>query len=87
MWFNAHDGDIRFTAPAEEFATFWEIVVDTSSQPSGRLLEASCEFTVEARSLLVLVAHEATSDEPDTSAAASIAAGSAPGSIDEPAIA
>ena len=54
--FNAHDGSIDFTLPAEEYGKKWEVVLDTATpqlaEPAGA--EAQSTVTVEARSLAVL---------------------------------
>ncbi|HEY2176211.1 MAG TPA: glycogen debranching protein GlgX [Mycobacteriales bacterium] len=56
LCFNAHDAGIDFTMPHEEYATTWEIVLDTARPEleDPEAVEAEQTVTVDARSLLVL---------------------------------
>ncbi len=56
LCFNAHDAGIDFTMPHEEYATTWEIVLDTARPQleDPETVEAEQTVTVDARSLLVL---------------------------------
>jgi glycogen operon protein len=56
LCFNAHDAGIDFTMPHEEYATTWEIVLDTARPEleDSEAVEAEQTVTVDARSLLVL---------------------------------
>ncbi len=56
LCFNAHDGGIDFTLPAEEYAESWQIVLDTArpNLEDPELATAGQVVTVDARSLLVL---------------------------------
>jgi isoamylase len=56
LCFNAHDAGIDFTMPHEEYATTWEIVLDTARPEleDPETVEAEQTVTVDARSLLVL---------------------------------
>jgi glycogen operon protein len=56
LCFNAHDAGIDFTMPHKEYATTWEIVLDTARPEleDPEAVEAEQTVTVDARSLLVL---------------------------------
>ncbi len=89
LWFNAHEEAVDCRLPSEEFAGRWEVVVDTSGELSGQVLDACAPLPVSARALLVL--REATAEPdaaPEMSAAASVAAtgtaASPPGGPDAP---
>jgi glycogen operon protein len=75
LYFNAHDGDVEFTLPPDEYAPAWDVIIDTAgegadSQPAN----AGSMLSVAAKSLVVLRAHSAPEEEPDHSVAASLAA-------------
>jgi len=60
MCFNAHHEPIEFTLPPVEFATAWDIVVDTAAGPGetaeSATLKAGGPVRVEARAMMVLKA-------------------------------
>ncbi len=72
--FNAHDGEVVFTTPSEEHAPGWDVVIDTGGALDRRApLEPKSEFTVAARSLVLLCSHVDEEPEPDNSVEASVA--------------
>ena len=36
LGFNAHDDDVDFALPAEEYSRFWDVLVDTADQATPR---------------------------------------------------
>ncbi len=91
LLFNAHNEQVRFTLPPDEYSSSWDIVVDTS----GRLADSESPVAggtvdLESTSLVVLRAHRDALPIVDHSVAASLAiltgstpestAGSAPSS-------
>ncbi|HSN34811.1 MAG TPA: glycogen debranching enzyme, partial [Arthrobacter sp.] len=74
LGFNAHDDDVDFTLPAEEYSPFWDVLVDTSDQANtGEPLKAQSVLKLAAKSMVVLRAHSGPEVEVDYSAAASLA--------------
>ncbi|MEJ5920624.1 MULTISPECIES: glycogen debranching protein GlgX [unclassified Corynebacterium] len=59
MCFNAHHEDIQFQIPGTEYASKWEIIVDTSEitgRPAKeRIVEPEGELRVPARSVIILI--------------------------------
>jgi isoamylase len=75
LYFNAYHEPVDFRLPSGEYAPAWDEVLDTA----GRYLQTSHvaageTLTVEARSMVVLRAHDSLPEEPDHSVAASLAA-------------
>ncbi|MEJ7649837.1 MAG: glycogen debranching protein GlgX [Nakamurella sp.] len=61
--FNAHDGDLEFTLPPEEYATAWSIVVDTNGMTEvSPTVGAGETLNSSARSLIVLEAVRTTAE-------------------------
>ena len=83
VWMNAHDEPVTFVVPTAEHSVRWLVVVDTAGRPDDRVIEADEKVEVAGRSVVVLLAHVPSPEELDTSVAASIASGLAPGSIDD----
>jgi isoamylase len=55
LYFNAHDETVTFTLPTDEYATTWEIVVDTATtRRSSRKPQAGARLPVAGRSMVVL---------------------------------
>ncbi|MEN3361940.1 MAG: isoamylase, partial [Mycobacteriales bacterium] len=56
LFFNAHDGSIEFTLPTVDYASKWEVVLDTATPQLTEppTVEAQGMLTIEPRSLLVL---------------------------------
>jgi glycogen operon protein len=75
LYFNAAGDDVPLTLPAEEYAAAWDVEIDTAgTERDGTPLPAGSSCTLGGRSVLVLRAHTAPTNAPDTSAAASVAA-------------
>jgi glycogen operon protein len=75
LYFNAHDGDVEFTLPPDEYAPAWDIIIDTAGEGAdSEPVQAGGMLSVAAKSLVVLRAHSAPEEEPDHSVAASLAA-------------
>jgi glycogen operon protein len=73
--FNAHDDNVDFLLPAEEYTPFWDLLVDTAdSADTGEPLKAGSVLKLAAKSLVVLRAYSGPEVEVDYSAAASLAA-------------
>ena len=73
--FNAHDGDVDFALPADEYSPFWDVLVDTADQANTEEpLKAGSVLKLAAKSMVVLRAHSGPEVEVDYSAAASLAA-------------
>jgi len=74
LYFNA-DGPAQVTLPPEEYATGWDVVIDTGGDADDdRQLDAGATFDIGSRSIVVLREHLAPQEEPDHSVAASVAA-------------
>ncbi|HKS03381.1 MAG TPA: glycogen debranching protein GlgX, partial [Arthrobacter sp.] len=75
LYFNAHDGDVEFTLPPDEYAPAWDVIIDTAGEGAdSEPANAGSLLSVAAKSLVVLRAHSAPEEEPDHSVAASLAA-------------
>ncbi|QYF89515.1 glycogen debranching protein GlgX [Arthrobacter sp. PAMC25284] len=73
--FNAHDDNVDFVIPADEYSPLWEILVDTADQTyAHEQLKAGSVLKLAAKSLVVLRAYSGPEVEVDYSAAASLAA-------------
>ena len=73
--FNAHDDNVDFLLPTEEYSPFWEVLVDTADTgETGQPLKAGSPLPLAAKSLVVLRAYSGPEVEVDYSAAASLAA-------------
>ena len=83
VWMNAHDEPVTFVVPNAEHSIKWLVVVDTAGRPDDRVIDADEKVEVAGRSVVVLLAHVPSPEDLDSSVAASIASGVAPGSIDE----
>ena len=78
LYFNA-DGPAQVTLPPDEYADAWEAVIDTgASAEDDSARVAGSTFTLETRSVVVLKQYTPPEEEPDLSAAASVAAQSKP---------
>jgi len=74
LYFNAADSRVKFKLPPKSFNTAWDVVVDTAGKAADRMaVKAGSQLPVEARSLVVLQAHQKPEVEPDHSVAASLA--------------
>jgi glycogen operon protein len=74
LYFNAADEAVKCKLPARTYGSAWDVVVDTSGRNTDRgALRAGNQLTLEARSLVVLQAHQAPEVEIDHSVAASLA--------------
>ena len=74
LGFNAHDDDVDFALPAEEYSKFWDVLVDTADQANTEEpLKAGSVLKLAAKSMVVLRAHSGPEVEVDYSAAASLA--------------
>ena len=75
LYFNAHDGDVEFKLPSDEYAPAWDTIIDTAGAGAdSEPVKAGGRLSVAAKSLVVLRAHSAPEEEPDHSVAASLAA-------------
>ncbi len=87
LLFNAHDDTVDFTLPSDEYASSWEIVVDTAGTGADSAPRQAGEFLpVPAKSLTVLRAYIPVDVEPDHSVAASLialATGAPPPPVEE----
>ncbi|WP_309124353.1 glycogen debranching protein GlgX [Arthrobacter sp.] len=73
LYFNANDEPVTFTVPSEEYGPMWDEVIDTAGvYADSDPIAAGNQVTVEAKSMVVLRAHEEV-EEPDHSVAASLA--------------
>jgi glycogen operon protein len=73
--FNAHDDNVDFHLPAEEYSPFWDVLVDTADQAdTEQPVKAGSVLQLAAKSLVVLRAYSGPEVEVDFSAAASLAA-------------
>ncbi len=73
LYFNAHDEPVQFTVPSEEYGPLWAEVIDTAGvYADSEPIPAGAAVTVEAKSMVVLRAHEEAEDR-DHSVAASLA--------------
>ncbi|MFF2244745.1 glycogen debranching protein GlgX [Arthrobacter sp. NPDC058130] len=73
--FNAHDDNVDFLLPSEEYTPFWDLLVDTAdTADTGEPLKAGSVLKLAAKSLVVLRAYSGPEVEVDYSAAASLAA-------------
>jgi isoamylase len=79
IYFNGGD-QVEVTLPAEEFATRWDVVVDTGGNADeSPVIEAGSSLKMTMHSVVVLREHAAPEAEPDHSVAASVAARSEAG--------
>jgi glycogen operon protein len=75
LYFNAHDDEVGFTLPSDEYAPAWDIIIDTAGHSADtNPVKAGDTLAVAAKSLVVLRAHSTPEVEPDHSVAASLAA-------------
>ncbi|MHA7200316.1 glycogen debranching enzyme, partial [Arthrobacter alkaliphilus] len=75
LYFNAHDDEVKFRLPSDEYAPAWDIIIDTAGKSADSApIDADGVMPLAAKSLVVLRAHSAPQDEPDHSVAASLAA-------------
>jgi len=75
LYFNAHDDEVKFTLPSDEYAPAWDVMIDTAGQVvDSDTQRAGGILPVAAKSLVVLRAHSIVEVEPDHSVAASLAA-------------
>ncbi|MET0446907.1 MAG: hypothetical protein ABW004_00820 [Aeromicrobium sp.] len=74
LYFSAADEVIKSRLPAKTYGDAWDVVVDTSGRNTDRgPLRGGNQLILEARSLVVLQAHQAPEPEMDHSVAASLA--------------
>ncbi len=75
LCFNSHDRPVTFTLPPDEYSPQWEVVLDTAgTSPGTATVAAGTNLEVADKSVLILRAHTAPTEEPDHSVAASLAA-------------
>jgi glycogen operon protein len=75
LYFNASGDDVPLTLPPEEYATAWDVVIDTGEVRRRKgPMKAGVRSKVGARSVVVLREHSTPTAAPDTSATASVAA-------------
>jgi glycogen operon protein len=74
LLFNAHDGDLAFTLPPEEFGPAWRMVIDTAGiAPGTDEFAAGTVVTVAAKGTVVLMGVSgAATEEPDVLPAAAV---------------
>ena len=74
LYFNAADEIVKCKLPAKTYGASWDVVVDTSGRNTDRgPLRAGNQLNLEARSLVVLQAHQLVEIDMDHSVAASLA--------------
>ncbi len=75
LYFNAHDDEVGFKVPSDEYAPAWDIIIDTAGGGADtEPVQAEAVLGVGAKSLVVLRAHSVPDTDPDHSVAASLAA-------------
>ncbi|WP_051422903.1 glycogen debranching protein GlgX [Arthrobacter sp. MA-N2] len=75
LYFNAHDDEVGFKVPSDEYAPAWDIIIDTAGGGADtEPVLAETVLGVGAKSLVVLRAHSVPDTDPDHSVAASLAA-------------
>ncbi|WP_203135272.1 glycogen debranching protein GlgX [Microbacterium sp. JZ31] len=72
LYFNAHSEPVDFTLPEDEYASAWEIVLNTADGRDLTPREAGSTMPVEARSIVVLREWQEPEAEADWSPAASV---------------
>jgi isoamylase len=81
LYFNAHDEAIKFTLPTAEYASVWDVVINTGGEGvDGGPVHAGETLEVPSKSLAVLRAYSEPEVEPDHSVAASLAVRAGTGS-------
>jgi glycogen operon protein len=81
LYFNAHDEAIKFTLPTAEYASAWDVVINTGGEGAdGGPVHAGETLEVPSKSLAVLRAYSEPEVEPDHSVAASLAVRAGTGS-------
>ncbi|WP_375406701.1 glycogen debranching protein GlgX [uncultured Amnibacterium sp.] len=74
LYFNAADEIVKCKLPPKAYGASWDVVVDTSGRNTDRgPLRAGNQLNLEARSLVVLQAHQLVEVDVDHSVAASLA--------------
>ncbi|MCU1520858.1 MAG: hypothetical protein JWM13_2658 [Arthrobacter sp.] len=74
LYFNAHNEAIKFTLPTAEYASAWDVVINTAGEGvESAPVHAGETLEVPSRSLAVLRAHTEPEVEPDLSVSASLA--------------
>jgi glycogen operon protein len=74
LYFNAHDDEVGFRVPSDEYAPKWDVIIDTAGGRTDEPVDADSLLPVGAKALVVLRAHSTPESEPDHSVAASLAA-------------
>ncbi|QWT22899.1 glycogen debranching protein GlgX [Subtercola sp. PAMC28395] len=73
LYFNADDVEVPFTLPSAEYATAWDVVIDTAGQATNEDPSVPGDvLTVHPKSMMVLRAHRHETVDPDHSVAASL---------------
>ncbi|WP_091120829.1 glycogen debranching protein GlgX [Nocardioides terrae] len=73
LYFNA-DGATDVVLPSEEYASGWDVVIDTGGGAGDRgALDAGATMPLASGSVIVLCEHQAPEADPDNSVAASVA--------------
>ncbi|CAN5152884.1 glycogen debranching protein GlgX [soil metagenome] len=73
LYFNADDVEVPFTLPSVEYASAWDVVIDTAGQATNEDPgEPGDVLTVYPKSMMVLRAHRHDAPDPDHSVAASL---------------
>lgn len=74
LCFNSNAHTVSFALPPEEYSSEWEILLDTAGAlPSGSRRSVGHELAVVDRSVVILQAFTEPTQQPDYSAAASLA--------------
>ncbi|MEE2521203.1 glycogen debranching protein GlgX [Pseudarthrobacter sp. J75] len=75
LYFNAYVEAVDFTLPGAEYASAWDVMIDTGGNEADTdPLKAGETIQLAAKSIVVLRAHSVPETEPDHSVAASLAA-------------
>jgi isoamylase len=81
LYFNGGD-EVEVTLPADEYATQWDVVVDTGGNADeSPVIDAGSSLKMAMHSVVVLQEHAAPEADPDHSVAASVAALSEGGTV------
>jgi isoamylase len=74
LYFNAHDEAVKFTLPTDEYASAWDVVINTAGEGvDSKPVNAGETLEVPSKSVSILKSHTEPEVEPDHSVSASLA--------------
>jgi isoamylase len=74
LYFNAHDEAVKFTVPTDEYASAWDVVINTAGEGvDSKPVNAGETLEVPSKSVSILRSHTEPEAEPDHSVSASLA--------------